>query len=93
MPLGAIIAQGEVMDWPQRQPRQHVRRQPRRCRAALATIDLLEREYMANATARGEQLRAGLRELAIKHPSLTGVRGSGLMTAADLPSGCTPASR
>ncbi len=38
------------------------------CRAALATIDLLEREYMANATARGEQLRAGLRKLAEYHP-------------------------
>ena len=28
MPLGAIIARDEVMDWPQRQPRQHLRRQP-----------------------------------------------------------------
>jgi 4-aminobutyrate aminotransferase len=42
---------------------------------------------MANAAMRGEQLRAGLRELAKKHPTLTGVRGMGLMTAADLPSG------
>src|SRR5205807_9447105 len=58
---------------------------PVACRAALATIDLLEREYMANATARGEQLRAGLRELAAKHPEVTNVRGLGLMTAADLP--------
>jgi len=57
------------------------------CRASLATLDLLEREYMANATARGEQLRTGLRELAVKRPELTGVRGLGLMTAVDLPSG------
>ena len=28
MPLGAIIAKADVMDWPPRQPRQHVRRQP-----------------------------------------------------------------
>ena len=28
MPLGAIIARDEVMDWPPRQPRQHLRRQP-----------------------------------------------------------------
>ena len=68
MPLGAIIAQGDVMDWPPRQPRQHVRRQPGQLAGPRwRRIDLLEREYMANATARGEQLRAGLRELATKH--------------------------
>ncbi len=57
------------------------------CRAALASIELLEREYMANATIRGEHLRVGLRELSQKHAGLTNVRGLGLMTAADLPSG------
>jgi 4-aminobutyrate aminotransferase len=41
---------------------------------------------MANAQARGEQLRSGLRELSSRHPSLSGVRGLGLMTAVDLPS-------
>jgi 4-aminobutyrate aminotransferase len=50
----------------------------------LATIDLLEREYMANAHDRGEQLRAGLRTLALHHDCLLGVRGLGLMTAVDL---------
>ncbi|MBX9623479.1 MAG: aminotransferase class III-fold pyridoxal phosphate-dependent enzyme, partial [Gemmataceae bacterium] len=57
---------------------------PVSCRAALATIDLLEREYMANAAARGEQLRAGLRRLAERHPVLANVRGMGLMTAVDV---------
>ncbi len=28
MPLGAIVARGDVMDWPPGQPRQHVWRQP-----------------------------------------------------------------
>jgi 4-aminobutyrate aminotransferase len=87
MPLGAIIAKASVMDWPSGSHASTFGGNPVACRAALATIDLLEREYMANATARGEQLRAGLRELATKHPTLTGVRGLGLMTAADLPSG------
>jgi 4-aminobutyrate aminotransferase len=41
---------------------------------------------MANATERGEQLRAGLRELTKKHSGLSGVRGLGLMTAVDTPS-------
>ncbi|MFM8275043.1 MAG: acetyl ornithine aminotransferase family protein [Gemmata sp.] len=87
MPLGAIIAKADVMDWPPGSHASTFGGNPASCRAALATIELLEREYMANATARGEQLRGGLRELATRHPELTGVRGIGLMTAADLPSG------
>ena len=86
MPLGAIIAKATVMDWPPGSHASTFGGNPVACRASLATIDLLEREYMANATARGEQLRAGLRALAAKRPELTGVRGLGLMTAADLPS-------
>ncbi len=89
MPLGAIIARAHVMDWPPGSHASTFGGNPVSCRAALATIDLLEREYMANATARGEQLRAGLRELSKKYPSLTGVRGLGLMTAVDLPSAAT----
>ncbi len=86
MPLGAIIAKANVMDWPPGSHASTFGGNPVSCRAALATIDLLEREYMANATVRGEQLRAGLRELGKKHSGLTGTRGLGLMTAADLPS-------
>lgn len=86
MPLGAIIANAQVMDWPPGSHASTFGGNPVSCRAALATLDLLEREYMANATARGEQLRAGLRELAKKHSVLSDVRGLGLMTAADLPS-------
>jgi 4-aminobutyrate aminotransferase len=89
MPLGAIIARANVMDWPPGSHASTFGGNPLSCRAALATLDLLEREYMANATARGVQLRAGLAELAKKHPGLTGVRGLGLMTAADLPSPAT----
>src|SRR5438445_2647836 len=89
MPLGAIVAGKDVMDWPPGSHASTFGGNPVSCRASLATLDLLEQEYMANATARGEQLRAGLRELAKKHAGLTGVRGLGLMTAADLPSGAT----
>jgi 4-aminobutyrate aminotransferase len=86
MPLGAIIARSSVMDWPSGSHASTFGGNPVACRAALATIDLLEREYMANATARGEQLRKGLRTLSTKHAALSGVRGLGLMTAVDLPS-------
>jgi len=86
MPLGAIIARAHIMDWPPGSHASTFGGNPVACRAALVTLDLLEREYMANATARGEQLRAGLRELAARHAELSGVRGMGLMTAVDLPS-------
>src|SRR5439155_22486750 len=67
MPLGAIIAKASVMDWPPGSHASTFGGNPVACRASLASIDLLEREYMANATARGEQLRAGLRDLATRH--------------------------
>src|SRR5262245_53467611 len=84
MPLGAIIARDAVMSWPSGSHASTFGGNPVSCRAALATIDLLESGYMANAAQRGEQLRAGLRQLRQKHPELGDVRGLGLMTAVDL---------
>lgn len=82
LPLGAIIAKADVMDWPPGSHASTFGGNPVACRAALATLDLLEGGYTANAAERGEQLRAALREL----PGLTNVRGFGLMMAADVES-------
>ncbi len=84
MPLGAIVARGDVMNWPPGSHASTFGGNPVSCRAALATIDLLEAEYIANAAARGEQLRAGLRRLREEFPIISDVRGLGLMTAMDL---------
>jgi 4-aminobutyrate aminotransferase len=85
MPLGAIIARDEVMDWPSGSHASTFGGNPVSCRAALATLDLLEGGYMANAAARGEQLKAGLRRLQAQHPEVIGdVRGLGLMVACGL---------
>lgn len=84
LPLGAIIAKAEVMDWPAGSHASTFGGNPIACRAALTTIDLLNREYMANARVRGEQLREGLRELTDRHDCLAHVRGLGLMTAVDV---------
>ncbi|MBA2226242.1 acetyl ornithine aminotransferase family protein [Thermogemmata fonticola] len=86
LPLGAVVARAEIMDWPPGSHASTFGGNPVACAAALATLDLLEREYLANAAARGEQLRAGLHDLALRHPILREVRGLGLMVAADLPS-------
>jgi 4-aminobutyrate aminotransferase len=84
MPLGAIVAKDEVMDWPSGSHASTFGGNPVSCRAALATIDLLEREYTANAAQRGEQLRQGLLKLQRQHPEVGEVRGLGLMMAMDL---------
>ena len=82
LPLGAIIAKADVMDWPPGSHASTFGGNPVACRAALATLDLLEGGYTANAAERGEQLQTGLRKL----PGLSNVRGLGLMTAADVAS-------
>jgi len=84
MPLGAIIARNTVMDWPPGSHASTFGGNPVSCRAALATLDLLEREYMRNAAERGEQLRAGLHALAARNRCLVDIRGLGLMTAVDV---------
>ena len=84
MPLGAIIARDDVMDWPPGSHASTFGGNPVSCRAALATIDLLESEYIANSEARGLQLRAGLCHLRKDFPILGEVRGLGLMTAMDV---------
>jgi 4-aminobutyrate aminotransferase len=84
MPLGAIIAKDEVMDWPSGSHASTFGGNPVSCRAALATLDLLEGGYIANAAARGEQLQSGLNKLKRRNPRIGEVRGLGLMVAMDL---------
>jgi 4-aminobutyrate aminotransferase len=84
MPLGAIIARGEVMDWPSGSHASTFGGNPISCRAALATLDLLHAGYMVNAAERGEQLKKRLLDLQKHHAEIGEVRGLGLMVAMDL---------
>ena len=84
MPLGAIVSKEEVMDWPPGSHASTFGGNPVSCRAALATLDLLEGGYIANATERGRQLKQGLQRLQQHHPAIREVRGLGLMVAMDL---------
>jgi 4-aminobutyrate aminotransferase len=84
MPLGAIIARADIMKW---QPGAHGSTfggNPVCCAAALATLDLVEGEYMANAHVMGERLMKGSRELAERHETISDVRGRGLMMGVEL---------
>jgi 4-aminobutyrate aminotransferase len=84
MPLGTIIAREEVMDWPSGSHASTFGGNPVSCRAALATLDLLEGGYIANAAQRGEQLKQALLRLRRKHADVGEVRGLGLMVAMDV---------
>jgi 4-aminobutyrate aminotransferase len=90
MPLGAIVAREEIMDWPPGSHASTFGGNPVSCRAALATMDLLEDGYMDNAAARGAELQEGLRNLQHDHLALGDVRGIGLMTAVDVVSSRAP---
>ena len=84
LPLGALVARADVMDWPPGSHASTFGGNPVSCRAALATLDLVEREYMANARDRGAELKAGLERLAAATRCVRDVRGLGLMLAVDV---------
>src|SRR5262249_44442798 len=79
-----MIARDAVMTWPSGSHASTFGGNPVSCRAALATLELLEGGYIANAAQRGEQLRQGLLKLQRQYPEVGDVRGLGLMMAMDL---------
>jgi 4-aminobutyrate aminotransferase len=95
MPLGALIARADVMDWPPGSHASTFGGNPVSCRAALATLDALDQGMLAGALVRGHQLRAGLERLAAEQPRVANPRGLGLMQAIDItgPEGPDPRLR
>jgi 4-aminobutyrate aminotransferase/(S)-3-amino-2-methylpropionate transaminase len=57
---------------------------PVACAAALAVLEVFEREnLLERSRALGGRLRAGLRALSTRHPSIAEVRGLGAMVAIE----------
>jgi 4-aminobutyrate aminotransferase len=85
MPLSAFIARESLMtQWGPGAHGTTYGGNPLACAAALETIKLLEGGLMANATARGEQLLTGLREIQARFPAvIKDVRGIGLMIGVE----------
>lgn len=84
LPLGAMIAKSDIMDW---EPGAHASTfggNPVSCVAALETIRLVEEGLMQNAVDTGNHLLARLRELQNRHEIIGDVRGKGLMIGVDL---------
>ncbi len=83
MPLGACIARKSVMDWKKGTHGNTYGGNPISCAAALATIDLIEKEYLKNAVEVGAYAMDALEEIKAKHPSIGEVRGKGLMIGVE----------
>lgn len=84
MPLGAMIAKDEIMDWPPGSHASTFGGNPVSCAAALETIALLEEGLIDNAAKQGAYLLEKLRQLANKYMIIGDVRGLGLMVGIEL---------
>ena len=83
VPLGAVIAREQIMDWPSGAHGNTYGGNPLACNAGLATIDLIENGLMQNAAEVGEYTMDALSEIQMRHPSMGEVRGKGLMIGVE----------
>lgn len=83
MPLGACIARKSVMDWEIGTHGNTYGGNPISCAASLATIDLIEKQYLKNVQEVGEYAMDALMEIQARHPSIGEVRGKGLMIGVE----------
>ncbi len=80
MPIGTVTARKSLMEqWAAGAHGNTYGGNPLACAAALATIDLVQTEYMANAAQMGDYLLDRMRDLATRYPMIGEVRGKGLM--------------
>ncbi|TFG94890.1 MAG: aminotransferase class III-fold pyridoxal phosphate-dependent enzyme, partial [Myxococcales bacterium] len=84
MPISAVIARDEVMQWNDGGHGSTFGGNPLSCQAALATLRLLQRGLIENAGQVGTRLLAKLRGLMERHPSVGDVRGMGLMIGLEI---------
>jgi len=83
MPLGAMIARKSVVTWPKGTHGNTFGGNPLSCAAALATLELIENEYLDNAAIVGKHILEKLKKIQEKHPSIGEVRGIGLMIGVE----------
>jgi 4-aminobutyrate aminotransferase len=85
LPMGLVVARRTHMEkWKRGAHGNTFGGNPLCCAAALATLELVEREYAANAAAVGDYFIARLRELQQHFPCIGEVRGKGLMIGMEL---------
>jgi 4-aminobutyrate aminotransferase len=84
MPLGALLARDEVMQWTSGAHGSTFGGNPVSVAAALATLRLLEDGLIKNAETTGEVLKGELRKRLASHPRVGDVRGLGLMIGVEV---------
>ena len=84
LPIAAIIAKESVMTWPRGSHGTTFGGNPVACASALKTLELIEDQYMDNASRMGERILEGLLKLKERHPLIGDVRGIGLMIGLEL---------
>lgn len=84
MPLGAMIARAELMDWGPGAHASTFGGNPVAVAASLATLDLLEESAIANARRMGELLMTRMREWPSRFGHVGEVRGLGLMIGIEI---------
>lgn len=84
MPLGICMSKAEIMDWVPGSHASTFGGNPLCLAAALATMDIIEREAMANAAAVGTKALERLRTWINKHEIVGDVRGRGLMIGVEI---------
>jgi 4-aminobutyrate aminotransferase len=84
MPLSVCMARAEIMDWVPGSHASTFGGNPVAIAAALATMDVLEREGVANAATVGAKMMERLRSWIDRHAIVGDVRGRGLMIGVEL---------
>src|SRR5580698_5650543 len=84
MPLGICMTRAEVMDWVPGSHASTFGGNPVSIAAALATMDVIEREGIANAAKIGAMMLERLAAWTTSHPLVGDVRGRGLMIGIEL---------
>jgi 4-aminobutyrate aminotransferase len=84
MPLGAIIASEDVMNWEYGSHASTFGGNPVSCAASLATMDLLEKQLIKNATVMGDYMKERFLPFVDKYDCVGDVRGLGLMIGIEI---------
>ncbi len=84
LPLGAVIAREDIMDWGPGAQGSTFGGNPICCAAANATIELIENGMMANAAKLSTRLLSSLRQIDEKYKVVANARGLGLMCGVDV---------
>jgi 4-aminobutyrate aminotransferase len=84
MPLGVTVARAEIMDWVPGSHASTFGGNPVCIEAALATLNVLEREAMHNAEVVGSHILRRISRWMETHPMVGDVRGRGLMIGVEI---------